>query len=77
MLDTSNSIVAFEGHAPAAAEWILVSGRRLYDECKARAEWTTWIADLAWIIDQNGLDEEIKSSCQEALIVMERIHSLC
>ena len=34
-LDTSDSIVALQGHAPAAAYWIILCGKRLHDESDA------------------------------------------
>lgn len=72
--DTSDSIVALEGHAVAAANWIIVSGRQLYDECNdVRTEFTTLQANLAWILERDGLNNDIKSKLQEAKATMDTI----
>jgi hypothetical protein len=66
--------MALEGHAPAAADWIIVCGQRLYDECsEARGKWTEWEADLDWIVEQVELNDTIKSLCQQALAEIRRI----
>jgi len=71
--NTSDSIIALEGHAPAAASWIIVCGQPLYDECsEAKGKWTAWEADLDWILEQE-LNGTIKSLCQQALAEMRRI----
>jgi hypothetical protein len=73
-LDSSDSIIALEGHAPAAAQWIIVCGQRLHDESsEAREKWATWEADLDWIAEQSELYDTTKSLCQQALAEMRRI----
>lgn len=72
--DTSDSIVALEGHAVAAANWILVCGRQLCDECNGvRTEFRTLHANLAWILERDDLNEDIKSKLQEAKATMDMI----
>ncbi|KAF3768649.1 hypothetical protein M406DRAFT_71635 [Cryphonectria parasitica EP155] len=59
--NTSDSIVALQGHAPAAAHWINISGQCLYDDCKdVRESWTTWTEDMDWIASQSQLNEEAR-----------------
>jgi hypothetical protein len=67
-------MISLEGHAPAAAQWIIVCGQRLYDECSdAEGKWAEWEADLDWIVEQAKLNDTIKSLCQQALAEMRRI----
>jgi hypothetical protein len=74
MLDTSDSLIALEGHAPAAVNWILVCGERLHDESSvSRGKWSEWEAALTWMVGQAELNGEIKSKCQQALVAMRRI----
>ncbi len=75
-IDTSDSVIALEGHAPAAAHWIIISGRSLYDDSHTvRTNWSTWVADMAWIADKDDLNKDIRSLCQEAKSVMDSIHT--
>jgi hypothetical protein len=73
-LDTSDSIVALEGHAVAAANWIIIGGRQLYDESNdVRTEFTTLQANLVWILERDDLSNDIKSKLQEAKTAMDTI----
>ena len=73
-IDTDDSVIALEGHAVAAAHWIVVAGRELYDGSEdIKTEWTTWKADLAWILERDGLRDDVKAKVQEARIVMDMI----
>jgi len=72
--DTSDSIIALEGHVPAAVQWIIVCGQRLHDECSdAQSKWPEWETNLDWIVGQAGLYDSVKSLCQQALVEMRRI----
>jgi Protein of unknown function (DUF3632) len=74
ILGTSDSVAALDGHAPAAAQWILVCGQRLYDECsEVRGRWTEWEADFNWIADQTEVYDTVKSLCRQAATEMRRI----
>jgi hypothetical protein len=74
ILGTSDSVFATEGHAPAAAQWIIVCGQRIYDESSdARGKWAEWEADLDWIAGRVELVETVKSLCQQTLAEMRRI----
>ena len=73
-LGTSDSIVAFEGHAIAAANWIIVCGRQLYNECIGiRTEFTTLQANIAWVLEREDLSNDVKKTLQEAKIAMDGI----
>lgn len=75
-IDTSDEIVALRGHADAAAQWIVIAGQRLYDDSDlARAKWSTWLADVAWIAAQDDLYDETRALCRQAQTVMEAIHT--
>ncbi|KAJ8115497.1 hypothetical protein OPT61_g2864 [Boeremia exigua] len=72
--NTSDSIVALEGHAVAAAHWIVVSGSQLYNQCNdVQREFTTLQTNLNWILEQDGLNEGIKTQLQEAKTIMDTI----
>ncbi|KAF2875938.1 hypothetical protein BDV95DRAFT_285880 [Massariosphaeria phaeospora] len=72
--NTSDSIIAFEGHAEAAAHWIIICGRQLYDESNdVKTEFTTLQANLAWILELDDLNNDIKSKLQEAKTAMDEI----
>lgn len=74
LLGTTNSVVALEGHAPAANQWIIICGQRLYENSsQARGKWTAWKADLRWFAEQVGLTDTVKLRCQQALTQMKRI----
>ncbi|PVH96886.1 hypothetical protein DM02DRAFT_658815 [Periconia macrospinosa] len=74
--NTSDSIIALEGHAMAAANWIIVSGRQLYENCSdVRTEFATLHANLTWIIELDGLNSDIKSKLQEAKTTMDKIRA--
>lgn len=67
-------MVALEGHAVAAATWIVVCGRRLYEERDGvRMEFETLRANLEWILECDGLNEDIKAKLQEAKVEMDAI----
>jgi hypothetical protein len=73
-LDTSDSIVALEGHAAAAANWIIIGGRQLYDESNDfKMEFTALQANLAWILERDDLSNDIKSKLQKAKTAMDTI----
>lgn len=73
-LDTSDSIIALEGHAPAAAEWIIIGGQRLHDECShAKRMWKEWEITFEWIAGLTELDVSVKSLCEQALVEMRSI----
>jgi hypothetical protein len=73
-LDTSDSIIALEGHAVAAVHWIIIGGRQLYDESDAvKTEFTTLQANLAWILERHDLNSDIKSKLEEAKTAMDTI----
>ncbi|KAJ4393447.1 hypothetical protein N0V93_002657 [Gnomoniopsis smithogilvyi] len=69
--NTSDEVDALQGHADAAAQWILVCGERLYNEREdVRKHWSQWEQDLDWITGQDGLKDETKTLCREALAKM-------
>lgn len=71
-----DKIDAFHGHIGAAAQWILVCGRRLFNECQSvREQWVRWQQDLAWLIEQDGLKDEAKTLCEKVLTEMNRVMS--
>lgn len=73
-LDTSDSVIALEGHAVAAAHWIIIGGRQLYDESNdVKTEFATLQANLAWILERDDLSKDIKSKLQEAKTAMDTI----
>ena len=75
-LDTSDSVIALEGHARAAAHWIIISGQQLHGENDSvKTNWTTWLANMAWILDKDDLNKDIKSMCWEAKNVMDSIRA--
>jgi hypothetical protein len=58
----------------AAVHWIVVSGSQLYNQCNdVQREFTTLQADLSWILEQDGLNEGIKTQLQEAKTIMDTI----
>lgn len=72
--NTSDQVDALQGHVDAALQWILVSGERLYVEREnIRNHWAQWEQDLDWIIQQDGLKDETKTLCWEALTKMRSI----
>ncbi|KAG6827738.1 hypothetical protein H0H92_010616, partial [Tricholoma furcatifolium] len=76
-LNVSNDLVALNGHAPAASQWILVCGDRLYKECsEAKEKWAQWEADIDWIVQHNDLSDSIKSLCQKTLDEMRKVSIL-
>lgn len=75
-LDTSDSIIALEGHALAAIHWIIISGRQLFDECiGVQMEFTALQANLSWILERGDLRNDIKSKLQEAKTAMDAINA--
>lgn len=49
-------------------------GGRLYDERESvRQHWAQWVQDLDWITGQDGLKDETKTLCREALAEMRSI----
>ncbi|CAN8096398.1 unnamed protein product [Discula destructiva] len=70
----SDEIDALQGHAEAAAQWILICGRRLFNERESiREHWAQWQQDLEWITIQDKLRDETLKNCQEALAEMRSI----
>ncbi|KAJ4420652.1 hypothetical protein N0V82_004217 [Gnomoniopsis sp. IMI 355080] len=70
-VSTSDEVDALQGHVDAAVQWILVSSERLYNECdNIREHWGQWKQDLDWITRQDGLKDETKTLCREALAKM-------
>lgn len=70
----SDKIDAFHGHIGAAAEWIFICGRRLYNERESvRGHWPQWQQNLEWIIGQDGLKDESRTLCEEVLVEMRNI----
>ena len=58
----------------AAAHWIVVSGSQLYNQCNdVQREFTTLQANLDWILEQDGLNEGIKTQLQEAKRIIDII----
>jgi hypothetical protein len=51
LLETFDSIITLGCHDPASAQWIVVCGKRLYNECgDAKGKRAEWKADLEWIV---------------------------
>ncbi|KAG6907481.1 hypothetical protein DXG01_008771 [Tephrocybe rancida] len=70
----SDSMLAFEGHFPAAAHWIALCGQRLYNENNdVKGKWAEWEGNLDWVVGQNDLNDTIRSQCKETLAEMRRI----
>lgn len=58
----------------AAAHWIVVSGRQLYNQCNdVQREFPTLQANLNWILEQDGLNDGIKTQLQDAKTLMDAI----
>lgn len=74
--DTSDSIVALQGHAPAAAHWIIIAAQRLYEDSQeVNDKWQSYVSDAEWIADQQELDQETRDMYQQALAVMKSIRT--
>ncbi|KAG6917294.1 hypothetical protein DXG01_003135 [Tephrocybe rancida] len=72
----SDNTVTLEGHAPAAAQWILVCGQRLYNKCsEVKEKWGEWEGGLDWIVAQGELYDATQSLCERALAEMRRIRT--
>ncbi|KAG6843556.1 hypothetical protein H0H93_000641 [Arthromyces matolae] len=70
----SDDIIALEGHAPAAAQWVIICGQRLYHESsQIEQKWAGWTHDLSWIVEQEGLNESTRLLCRQALQEMQQI----
>lgn len=70
----SDDLIAVGGHVPAALDWIHICGQGLYDDCETiRTNWTIWKADIEWIAEQAGLDEETRSLSRQMHSEMQQI----
>ncbi|KAG6848818.1 hypothetical protein H0H93_013775 [Arthromyces matolae] len=46
--------LAAEGHVPAAAQWIMICGEKLYRErSTAKDKWVEWESNLEWLVEQD------------------------
>jgi len=65
---------ALDHCAPAAAQWIIECGKRLYDESSdVKSRWVAWREDLEWIVGTGELYEANQAICERAVFEMRKI----